>query len=810
MEARVFPRAPRIAYSMTDPPERAPHDDPTLVSSTRRPEDDTLPGGQGTNTPARRASDVSEPGGLSVAVPEPGAETLTSRGLYSRGAEVSRGGMGRVSLAWDHNLQRQVAVKEMLPAHRGDDEAGERFLREAFLTGGLEHPGVVPVHHFGMNAAGLPFYTMKYISGQTLGDAIRALADVPTREVDFRRFQLLQRVHLVCQAIAFAHTHGVVHRDIKPSNIMLGDYGETVVLDWGVAKRLEEHQIPEPCPDEDGQTASSPLATADPKAALEAALDAALDDPTPTQTPRAEASGPQPSSGGLHTRAGDVVGTPAYMPPEQAQGDLARLGPTADVFSLGATLYCVVTGRAPYAGLAPTELLQAAAAAQFPRPRHLAPATPPALETIICRAMAPDPAQRYPSACELAEDLERFLTGQLVEAHQYTVLERIVNWYRRYRVAVLSMLLLGIATNAVAVTVGGVHLTRTLRGMLLWLADAQVQRSLVLAEEWLVPVQGALGLVEDVAQRYGADRAQAEPALATVRRSIDNVELVYYTIPDGPGWPVSMGSDPTRSFPTDVDPRTRPWYPSAVAARGAFVVSDPYPDINTGRTSVTVSRLIRLPRAPDLEVVVGADMELQPLTAYLLPQSFAEEGAAVLLTAVDRTVPYPACWDTAKPILVASTLDRDVFDAPRPDGPTIDPDALDRATQDAAQRLVTIIQQHMRPTSVLDLNELLRSGSYDGAQELTVRSALRVDIAGHDHAVFTAPVPGVPWDVSVVLPMASLSRPFTRAAGIVVRTAGGGFLITCVLVMTYYRVRRRHRPGPSTYPYPTGPPTTRP
>ncbi len=770
-------------------------DDPTVVSSRGTPAQDTTVRGDRPLPPAdqRPDPDATLPTeGMSVAMPQTDEDTLASQGLYSRGEEIGRGGMGRVSMAWDHNLQRSVAVKEMLPAHQGVAEAGERFLREAFLTGGLEHPGVVPVHHFGVNGEGLPFYTMKYIAGQTLEEAIRGLEELPAPEADYQRLLLLQRAQQACQAIAFAHTQGVIHRDIKPSNIMLGEYGETVVLDWGVAKKIEDaSQVPAPCPDEVPPPPGSVPTSGARIPPLPADEQPAPAAPAHSTPPSSGVSGGRAPMGGSSTQAGAVIGTPAYMAPEQARGDVEQLGPSADVFSLGATLYCLVTGRAPYAGIPPDRILEAARTAQFPRPSGLVPTVPRALETIILRAMAQAPADRYGTACELATDLERFLTGQLVEAHQYTLLEKAVNWYRHHRVAVLTMLLLGIATNVVALVVAGLHLTQTLTGTLLWIADAQVRQSLVLTEEWLAPAAGALGLVEDVARRYGTDREPAERALHLLKQSIDNVELVYYAIDDKRHPPVNLGSDPTREFPADVDTRTRPWYTGALAAEGAVAITDPYTEVITGLTCVSVSRHLRLEGNPPADLVVAADIFLMPMIEFLRPRNFPQDGAAVLLSAVDPRAPHPARWQTAKPILIASTLDPAVFDAPMLVTGTIDPTAFDTATQAAAQRMVEAIRAGSRRDATIDVQALLPNLGEAQAVPMTVHAAMLVDLAGRPHAVFTAPVPDVPWEVSVIIPMALLTSPFVDAGRVLLRTSGIGLLIALLGLLLYYAVRTR-------------------
>jgi len=286
----------------------------------------------------------------------------------------ARGGLGEVFLAFDGELNRPVAVKE-LQAHRAHDPAAQaRFLLEAEVTGRLEHPGIVPVYSLGRHPDGRPYYAMRLIEGGTLREAIEGFhrthgpaSGREGRELAFRR--LLRSVIDACNAVAYAHSRGVVHRDLKPENIMLGRFGETLVVDWGVAKPSQDAGVEgvEP-PEAEGLPADASM-----------------------------------------TQPGSMIGTPRYMSPEQAGGDPGTVGASSDIYSLGAILYCVLVGHDAFPdGDLPTVLARVRRGI-FPAPRRLRRSIDPALEAICLKAMSPDPGARHPSALDLAAELEAWL-----------------------------------------------------------------------------------------------------------------------------------------------------------------------------------------------------------------------------------------------------------------------------------------------------------------------------------------------------------------------------------------------------------------
>jgi serine/threonine-protein kinase len=321
----------------------------------------------------------------------------------------AQGGLGVVSVALDEELHREVALKEIQECFADEPQPRLRFLLEAEITGGLEHPGIVPVYGLGHHPDGRPFYAMRFVRGESLKDAVaRTRAPISTNTLELRR--LLSRFLDVCNAVAYAHSRGVLHRDIKPGNILLGPYGETLVVDWGLAKIVGR-------------------------------AEPGTGDPGPEPTLR-----PPSASGSGETIPGTALGTPAYMSPEQAEGRLDLLGPQSDVYSLGATLYVVLTGRAPFDGNDPVLVVPRVKRGEFALPRALDPSIPKPLEAICVKAMALKQADRYATPRLLAEDIEHWLAGEPVSAYAEPWPDRARRWSRKHRTLVTSVaavLLLG-------------------------------------------------------------------------------------------------------------------------------------------------------------------------------------------------------------------------------------------------------------------------------------------------------------------------------------------------------------------------------
>ncbi len=312
----------------------------------------------------------------------------------------AQGGLGVVSQAYDIELDRIVAVKEMRVARPTDDDV-QRFLLEARLTGQLDHPGIPPVYALGYFEDGRPFYAMRLVDGVTLRSAIKDFhAKYPApnlsrqRSLDLR--QLIGAIVRVCNTLRFAHSKGVLHRDIKPSNIMLGEYGETMLMDWGLAK--SQKQI-------------LPYSDLEAKAHQQRKR---LEDPEDTGT-------------------GSVMGTPHFMSPEQAIGDVESINQRSEVYSVGATLYAVLTGKPPFSGQTRDEILEKVRRGDFVPPRDVDSRVPRELNAICMKAMALERGDRYADTGELATDIEHWLADESVSCYREPRTRRWQRWVRAHQ-----------------------------------------------------------------------------------------------------------------------------------------------------------------------------------------------------------------------------------------------------------------------------------------------------------------------------------------------------------------------------------------
>ena len=367
---------------------------PTVIADAAEP----VGPGMATAPTVSASLEPKEPAGFPVSAEEPGRYILEG--------EHARGGQARVLVALDAHVGRRVAWKELLPewqppAGGPGVSAGftRRFLREARITARLEHPNICPVHEIGRREDGRCYYTMRLVRGETLADRLERCQTAADR------IKLVGTFWDVCNAMAYAHGQGVIHRDLKPGNVMVGAFGETVVLDWGLAK---ERGLPETAEDPSNPTAGT-------------------DGPSRPTAP--------PMSTGGETIDGAAMGTPWYMSPEQARGAVAEIDERSDVWGLGAILYELLTGRPPFTGTSVAEVLGAVLTKPVRPPRELCPEAPPELAGIAMKCLERDPAARYASASELADDLAAYMTGGRVRAHDYTSWELVRRFAGRHKTA---------------------------------------------------------------------------------------------------------------------------------------------------------------------------------------------------------------------------------------------------------------------------------------------------------------------------------------------------------------------------------------
>ncbi len=525
---------------------------------------------------------------------------IVAPGRYRMEEEVGRGGIGRVVSAHDTTLERTVAIKELA---EDSGEARRRFEREILITARLQHPSIVPIYDAGRWPDQAAFYAMKLVTGRPLSDAIDAATTLDAR------LGLLPNVLAVADAVAYAHGERVVHRDLKPHNVLVGDHGETVVIDWGIAKELGPR---------DGRDAG----------------------------------------GRPRTVPGVILGTPAYMAPEQASGE--AVDERADVYALGAMLYQVVSGVSPHVGRTLPELLARIGGGQIPSLAEREPRAPAELGAIVAKAMARVPDDRYPTARELADDLRRYTTDQLVGAHRYTPLERVHRFVRRKAAVVIVAMLLAASgvwsgwslqrEKATAVEAARLELELAVSGI-----QRDVSFALDQADPMLVSLRSvadpALPLA-DVAPRLH-DLVIGRPGVANASIGFPSglfrgtfiaeggaeIDVQESVVGDGRttrhNYRIIRGAlTPAGEIATDYDVRRRPHY--QLAARGGKRAWTPPRTYFTSRsTGITCTEPIYGDDG-SLRAVTTVDFDVGALSAYLTHPPI--DGARAVLFAADGSV----------------------------------------------------------------------------------------------------------------------------------------------------------------------------
>jgi WD40 repeat protein/tRNA A-37 threonylcarbamoyl transferase component Bud32 len=380
------------------------------------------------------------------------------------------GGIGVIWLAFDSDLGRTVALKELRPETVRDLRASHRFLTEAKVTGQLEHPGIVPVYELGRRTLDQkPFYTMRFVKGRTLTEAIRAYHQKreARRAGTVERNELLTNFIALCKTLAYAHSRGVIHRDLKGQNVLLGDFGEVIVLDWGLAKVVERIKGADAAP-------------------------VVVDD-----------------DGVFMTVPGQAIGTPAFMSPEQAAGRLDLIDHRADIYGLGAILYEILTGRPPFVGRDVQEVLRKVRHEQPVPPRQLCPEVPAPLQAVCLRALAKDLTQRYASAGDLAQDVQRCLADEPVQAYPESWRQRVGRWSRRHqawvRAAALAAVLMALVSFAAVI--------------LLSAAQHQTNVALTSLRQEQERTAEALAQKQDALKSLEQEQAKTQQAAAELQRT---------------------------------------------------------------------------------------------------------------------------------------------------------------------------------------------------------------------------------------------------------------------------------------------------
>ncbi|WP_406695264.1 protein kinase [Singulisphaera sp. Ch08] len=596
---------------------------------------------------------------------EPTDALLQARGRYILIRAHAKGGLGEVFVARDEELGREVALKSIQERLADDPSNRARFIREAEITGNLEHPGIVPIYGLGQSADGRPYYAMRFIEGETLAAAIdRFHSSVEPIHAAGERsvalLGLLRRFNDVCNAIDYAHSRGILHRDLKPSNVMLGLHGETLVVDWGLAKFM-------------GRDAAETAITGEMAALI---TDSASDQTLP----------------------GSAVGTPAFMSPEQAAGRLEELGPSSDIYNLGATLYYLLTGQAPFDHAPAGILLTKVQRGDFRTPSAvgLGP-IPSALEAICLKAMSLRPEDRYPSTRSIAEDIERWIADEPVSAQPESRLALLARWSRRHRAWVRA---------AAAV----------LAGLLVVMSIATV----VVHRAWQRE-QGVRLASEDLAASLDLDKGIGLCEQGTTSLGMLRLAHALAITPAG-------GTDLRRTILSNLDA----WRAPMIPLREMFVHPDAIwsvalsPDgrtLLTGSSAMVAGKLQGEARLWDVNTGRAFGEPLKH-GSYVNSAVFSPDGKRILTGSADRTAQL---WDAATcrplgaPLVQASSVETVAF---APDGRSFlivagrSVSFWDTATRQPLHPALTDMPAPVHPATFSPDGSLVATGSENGTARL--------------------------------------------------------------------------------------------
>lgn len=408
----------------------------------------------------------------------------TSDSRYSRTRIQGRGGTGRVWVARDLRLDRDVALKELIESNQ--ERSRVRFLREARITSQLEHPAIIPVYELVTEDTASPYYTMRLVKGNTLREVIQgAHSDQPNAVLQSR---LLRHFEDICNAIAYAHRNSIIHRDLKTANVVIGEFGETIVLDWGLAKDLSDE--------------SKHLEESDPL------LDSDRFD---------------------FTMEGKSIGTPSYMPPEQAEGRVDEIDKRSDIYGLGAILYEILTGEPPFAGSSATEILALVVRSTPKPPEEVKPAVPGPLASICKKCLCKTPADRYQSVDDLCADIQSFMADQRVSVYNESLPERVSRWIRRHKVistfifALMFSCVIGLTVMNILISNEREN-TESERDRANELADSAIQERLKAIEQY----KQAHATVDRYLEKVRASEFMNDPNLLPLQEELLQSALDYY------------------------------------------------------------------------------------------------------------------------------------------------------------------------------------------------------------------------------------------------------------------------------------------